>query len=78
MKGTANHRRLAILFLLSKNPGLSVELIASNLNISFVTASSHSQKLERSGLISKKYVGRTVVHNITKRGKDILTLCRML
>jgi predicted transcriptional regulator len=78
MKGGANHRRLQILFLLDKNPGLSVELVSSNLGVIFVTIASHLQKLHSSGLVSKQYVGRTVVHYVTKRGKDIMTLCRML
>ncbi|MES3032353.1 MAG: hypothetical protein V4699_03890 [Patescibacteria group bacterium] len=78
IKGGANHRRLQILFLLDKNPGLSVELVSSNLNAVFVTIASHLQKLHHSGLVSKKYIGRTVVHDVTKRGKYIMTLCRML
>ena len=78
IKGGANHRRLQILFLLEKNPGLSVDLVSSNLNVIFVTIASHLQKLHQSGLVSKKYIGRTVVHYVTKRGKDIMTLCRML
>ena len=78
MKGVANHRRLQILFLLEKNPGLSVELVSTNLDVTFVTIASHLQKLHHSGLVTKKYIGRTVVHNVTKRGKDIMTLCRML
>ena len=78
IKGGANHRRLQILFLLEKNPGLSVDLVSSNLNVVFVTIASHLQKLHHSGLVSKQYIGRTVVHHVTKRGKDIMTLCRML
>ena len=78
IKGGANHRRLQILFLLEKNPGLSVESVSSTLDVVFVTIASHLQKLHHSGLVSKKYIGRTVVHNVTKRGKDIMTLCRML
>ncbi len=78
IKGGANHRRLQILFLLEKSPGLSVEAVSYNLNVTFVTIASHLQKLHQSGLVSKDYVGRTVVHHVTKRGKDIMTLCRML
>ncbi|MES2023403.1 MAG: winged helix-turn-helix domain-containing protein [Patescibacteria group bacterium] len=78
IKGGANHRRLQILFLLEKNPGLSVELVSEMLNVNFVTIASHLQKLHHSGLITKKYIGRTVIHDITPRGKNIMTLCRML
>ncbi len=77
-KGAANHRRLEILFLLQKTPGLSVDQIATQTEVAFVTIASHLQKLNHSGLISKNYVGRTVIHHLTKRGKDIMTLCRML
>ena len=78
IKGGANHRRLQILFLLEKSPGLYVELVSSSLNVNFVTIASHLQKLHHAGLVSKQYVGRMVVHNVTKHGKYIMTLCRML
>ena len=74
-KGIANHRRVEILFLLQKNPGLSVDQIAEQTQVSFATIASHLQKLNHSGLINKNYIGRTVVHHITKRAKDIMTLC---
>ncbi len=78
MKGGANHHRIAILFLLEKSPGLSVDQISQGRGIAFVTTASHLQKLNHSGLVNKSYIGKTVVHNLTPYGKNILTLLRML
>ena len=78
LKGAANHRRLEILFLLEKHPGLSVDEISQDKEVAFVTTASHLQKLHHSGLVTKEYIGRTVVHTLTPYGKNIITFLRML
>src|SRR3989338_3822735 len=45
VKGFANHRRIQILELLEKNPGLSVDNISQNLDVNFVTIADHTRKL---------------------------------
>ncbi|KKQ88202.1 MAG: Transcriptional regulatory protein, ArsR family [Parcubacteria group bacterium GW2011_GWF2_38_8] len=77
VKGFANHRRIQVLELLSKNPNLSVDNISQNLNVGFFTISDHIRKLSDAGLIDKKYKGRFVLHNLTSRGKHILSFCKM-
>jgi DNA-binding transcriptional ArsR family regulator len=78
VKGFANHWRIRILELLRKSPDLSVDQITENLGANFITVSVHLRKLADAGLISKKYRGRFVLHNLTKIGKNIITFCKML
>jgi len=77
VKGFANHRRVQILELLSKSQNLSVDQISQNLNVDFYTISDHIRKLADAGIISKKNKGRFVLHSLTKRGKNILSFCKM-
>jgi len=77
VKGFANHRRIQILELLSKDTDLSVENISENLNVDFYTISDHARKLADTGLIEKKHKGRFVLHSLTRRGKYILSFCKM-
>jgi len=71
-KGLSNHRRLDILFLVSKNPGVNVDKISERLNCNFATISAHTQKLVQAGLLEKKYIGRQVIHHLSPYGKKIL------
>jgi DNA-binding transcriptional ArsR family regulator len=77
VKGFANHRRIQVLELLSKNPDLSVEQVSELLEVDFFTISDHLRKLKDSGLIQKKYKGRFVIHSLTVLGKTILSFCKM-
>ncbi|MFT7557879.1 MAG: DNA-binding transcriptional ArsR family regulator [Planctomycetota bacterium] len=78
VKGFANHRRIAILFLIERQPELSVEEIGEKLSVNHATISDHLGKLARSGLVMKRNDGRSVRHKLTDRGKVILTFCQML
>jgi DNA-binding transcriptional ArsR family regulator len=78
VKGFANHWRIQILELLANNSHLSVDQITQNLGGNFMTISVHIKKLSDAGLVDKQYKGRFVLHNLTKRGRDILTFCKML
>jgi DNA-binding transcriptional ArsR family regulator len=77
VKGFANHRRIQILELLSKTPHLSVDDISQNLHVGFFTISDHIRKLADAGLVDKRYKNRFVLHSLTRRGKDILSFCKM-
>ena|SRR3989344_9676375 len=77
-KGLANHRRLDILFLISKTPGLTLEKISGILDCSFATLSVHTQKLVQAGLLEKKYIGRSVAHTLSPYGKKFLKFIRTL
>jgi len=77
IKGFANHRRIQVLELLGKDSNLSVDDISHNLNVDFFTISDHIRKLSEAGLVEKKYKGRFVLHSLSKRGKYILSFCKM-
>lgn len=68
-KGAANHRRLAILSLVLKNPGISVEGIAQSLDCNMKTISEHARRLVQAGLLNKNYKGNTVEHRLSPYGK---------
>ena len=78
VKSFANHRRIQILNLLTKNPDLSVDQIAQNLNVNFVTIADHIRKLSDAGLVDKKHKGHFVINSITNLGKRILLFCKKL
>ncbi|OGI67612.1 hypothetical protein A2732_02325 [Candidatus Nomurabacteria bacterium RIFCSPHIGHO2_01_FULL_40_10] len=68
-KGVANHRRIAILLLVLKNPGISVDGIAESLDCNFKTISEHTRRLVQAGLLNKNYKGTTVEHQVSPYGK---------
>jgi DNA-binding MarR family transcriptional regulator len=68
-KGTANHRRLEILFLVDKNEGITLERIATALDCNIKTISEHTRRLLQAGLLNKKYQGRAVSHYLSPYGK---------
>ncbi len=68
-KGVANHRRISILLLVRKNPAITLEQIAENLDCNIKTISEHTRRLVQAGLLNKNYTGRKVEHNISPYGK---------
>ena len=75
-KGLANHWRLDILFVVGKNPGITVDGIAQKLDGNFKTIADHTQKLVQCGLVDKKYHGRAVSHTLSPYGKKLLLFIR--
>lgn len=71
-KGVANHRRVDILLLVSKNKGIAVENIAEELRCNFKTISEHTRRLAQAGLIDKKYRGREVTHSLSPYGRTFM------
>lgn len=78
IKGVANHRRIEILFLLSKEPELSVLEISNKLKSEFKNISAHISKMQISGLLIKRNRGSSVCHKLTKRGVMILKFVRII
>lgn len=78
VKGFANHKRIEILFLLAKEPYLSVIEISDRLKSNFKNISAHISKMYIAGLLIKNSVGNSVCHNLTKRGKSILQFVRII
>ena len=68
-KGVANHRRIEILRLISKNSGVSLEDIANTLDCNIKTISEHTRKLVQAGVVDKKYQGRAVAHSLSPYGE---------
>jgi len=71
-KGAANHRRIAILLIVEKNDGITVEEIADALQANFKTISQHTHSLVQAGLLNKKYRGRQVTHSLLPYGVAFL------
>lgn len=71
-KGSANHWRISILFLINKNSGISLEKICDDLNANFKTISQHTKYLVNAGLLNKKYKGREVLHYLSPYGKKFV------
>ena len=78
VKGFANHRRLQILKLLSKEPELSVLEISERVNSDFKNISAHINKMAIAGLVMKRNDDKSVRHKLTKRGNLTLKFVRML
>ncbi len=78
VKGFANHRRIEILELLSKNPEMSLADIAKTLNINFRTASDHIRKMATSGFVIKRSEGLVVHHKITIKGASVLNFLKTI
>jgi len=72
VRGFANHRRIQILYLLEKQPELSVDDIADILRVHFKTISAHVKRLAVAGLVMKRADARSVRHKITDRAKTVL------
>ncbi|RJQ13434.1 ArsR family transcriptional regulator [Candidatus Parcubacteria bacterium] len=68
-KGAANHRRIAILSVVEKESGITLEEIAERLSANLKTISQHTRSLVQAGLLSKKYQGRAVTHQLSPYGR---------
>ena len=68
-KGVANHRRIQMLQIIEKHPGLSLVGIAEKLKGNMKTVSEHTRRLVLAGLIEKTYEGRDVQHKLSRYGK---------
>lgn len=72
VRGFSNHRRIEILRLLRRRPGLSLDEIAETCRINGRTAGEHVRRLAIAGLVSKRNEGRYVRHTPTRRGNRVL------
>ena len=78
VKGFANHRRLQVLALLDKRPGLSVLEISDKLKSEFKNISAHVYKMAIAGLVAKRSEGNIVRHSLTSRGRSVLKFVRII
>ena len=78
-KGVANHTRIRILSLLSKEPGLTLAGITERLNGNLKTISEHTRRLAVAGLIEKVYErGETCITNFHATAESLCALLRSL
>lgn len=78
VKGFSNHRRIEILTLLKKTPGLSLSEISEALEVNFKTVAEHTRRLAIAGLVTKWNVGAAVHHAVTPVGRVVLKFLRTL
>ncbi len=78
MKGVANHRRISIMLLLEKNPGLSLLNIAERQEWNFKTTADHVRRLVTAGLVSQGRHTGSIPNKLTKRGQTVLNFLRKL
>lgn len=78
VRGFANHRRIQILEMLKKKPEMSVDEIASFLDISYKTVADHVRRLAIGGLVLKRNQDVSVRHRLTERAEAILKFLRAL
>ncbi len=78
VKGFSNHRRIEILALLDRHPGLSLMDISKELHANFKTIADHTRRLTHAGLVSKKNFGAAVEHAVSPLGRLILKFLRTL
>jgi predicted transcriptional regulator len=71
-KGVANHYRIAILLLVSKEKGITLDEITVTVGGNFKTISEHTKKLVQAGLLEKKYMGRHVAHSVSPYGQKFI------
>jgi len=71
-KGVANHRRIEIIKLIEKEPGITLFAIARTLQCNFKTISEHTRRLVAAGLTNKQYRGNSVEHYLSPYGSKVI------
>jgi len=74
LKGSANHRRLEVLFILHEHKDISTDGLVEILSINYQTGAHHIQKLVRAGLVSTRRQGSNLLHNLSPYGQLIINL----
>jgi len=70
-KGVANHRRIDILFLIKKQPDLTLSDISQSLNCNLKTIAEHTRRLVIAGLIDKSRYNNMTFHNLSPYGQKV-------
>ncbi len=76
VRGFANHRRIQIMEILQKKPEMSVDEIATFLDINYKTVADHVRRLAIAGLVLKRNQDVSVRHRLTDRAESILKFLR--
>jgi DNA-binding transcriptional ArsR family regulator len=78
VRGFANHRRIEFMYLLSREPELSVAEIAERTKVNMKTAAEHLRRLAIAGIVLKRSDANAVRHALSSRGIAILKFLRTL
>lgn len=76
LKGVANHRRIEILLLIARQPGITLEDIVETLDANEKTIGEHTRRLSVAGLINKAYKGRFAAHSLSPYGKTFVNFLK--
>ena len=68
-KGVANHHRIEILALISREDGITLDGICEVIKGNPKTVSEHTKKLVQAGLLNKSRRGREVSHSLSPYGQ---------
>ena len=71
-KMMGNHYRLKILIELGKQKNLTLDQINQSVGGDFANISAHTKKMQKAGLIKKKYQDVHVLHTLTLNGRRAL------
>jgi len=69
LKGLGNHYRIEVLLLLARGGAFTLEDIISALEANEKTVGTHVRRLNRAGLVNKRYRGKFVEHTLSPYGK---------
>lgn len=75
-KGVANHRRIEILTLVEKEPGIALFMIAQKLDCNLKTIAEHTRRLVIAGLVDKKHLGNYVSHELSPYGEKVFVILK--
>ena len=78
VRGFSNHRRIQMLAMLTATPDLDVITLGRLCGVDFRTASEHTDRLTRAGLVRKRSKGRRGLHTVAPRGSEVLRFLRSL
>ena len=72
LKGMANHRRIELLFYISKNDKATLDDMVRATKANQKTLSEHARRLYIAGLVNKKYRSKFVEHSLSPYGKTFV------
>ena len=75
-KGVGNHYRIEILLLIEKKSKISLEDIVSKIKSNYFTIAEHVNRLKYAGLITKRYKGRNVIHELSPFGIKMIKVLK--
>lgn len=78
VRGFSNRRRIAVLHLLQRHPGLSMSEIAVSLRATREAAWEHLRKMTAAGLLVRRRKGNLRLHRLTARGRRVLRFLKQL